>query len=318
MLLKSLLPLCSVLRCNFVSLVAVGQKPRVTKSQERHLMTIVRTLFSAAAIMAAVGAQLNSAIAATTYTTSFEDFTLGPLSSGGTAQNGWSGGAQPDLTNNDAGDEQIVNTQAHTGAQSWHYARGYNSPGQGTAFTPSLSPSVANVGDTMIGSLWFKAHTLADNSSFAIETGNPAGDDRAEIVAYVENLAGGLTIRSFTGAAFDGVPIASGLDASVWHQLSFSLALTSTDNALSVSVDGGAPVLFDGSLKDFRDANLFSYSESSRLKLRPRHADGDLSFNGFYLDDISYSITAVPEPGSFVLLATMGTGLIVARRRRRA
>jgi hypothetical protein len=281
-------------------------------------MTFVRFIVSAAAIAVAICTQFNSARAATAYSTGFEDFTLGPLSPTiTTAQNGWSGGAQGGLTNNDAGDEQIVNTVVHSGAQSWHYARGYNSPGQGTAYTPNLDFGVANVGDTLTGSLWFKAHTVGDLSSFALETGNLAGDDRAEILAYVENLGGGLTIRSFTSENFTGVPIASGLDASTWHQLSFSLSLTPTDNAVSISVDGGTPVTFDGSLKDWRDFNSFAYSESSRLKLRPRHNDADLSFNGFYLDDISYSITAVPEPSTMVLCGLGAIGLLVAARRRK-
>ena len=50
----------------------------------------------------------------------------------------------------------------------------------------------------MTGSLWFKAATLADDSLLAIETGNIAGNDRAEILAYIDNVAGGLTVRSFT------------------------------------------------------------------------------------------------------------------------
>jgi hypothetical protein len=168
----------------------------------------------------------------------------------------------------------------------------------------------------MTGSVWFKAHTGADGSLLAIETGNPAGDDRAEILAYIDNVAGGLTVRSFEGGAFTGVPIASGLDASVWHELSFSLTRTATDNAVSISVDGGTPVAFDGSLKEFRDNSLSPYSESSRLKFRPRHLDGDLSFNGFYLDDISYSITAVPEPATVALAGMALIGVIAARRRR--
>lgn len=268
-------------------------------------MIFTRMIASTIALVGVCCWQINAASAAISYGTGFEDFTLGQLSPPGSAQGGWSGGAQPDLQNNDPGDEQIVNTVAHTGSQSWHYARGYNSPGQGTAFTPNLSSVVANVGDTMIGSLWFKAHTIADGSLLAIETGNVAGSDRSEILAYVDNIAGGLTIRSFTGDSFTGVPIASGLDASVWHKLEFSLSLNATDNAISIAIDGGAPVLFDGSFKDWRDANSFPYSESSRLKFRPRHADADLSFNGFYLDDISYSISAIPEPGS-IALASLG------------
>jgi hypothetical protein len=259
-----------------------------------------------------------TASAATTYTTGFEDFTLGPISSGGSAQNGWSGGASPDFTNNDAGDEQIVNTIAHTGAQSWHYARGYNSPGQGTPYTPSVSPAVANVGDYISGSVWFKAHTVADGSLLALETGNVGGTDRAEILAYIDNIAGGLTIRSFTGAsAFTSVPIASGLDASVWHELAFSLTRTATENAVSISVDGGAPVNFAGSLKGFRDDNAFAYSESNSLKFRARHADGDPSFNGFYIDDVSYAVGTVPEPASLALAGAAVIGLFVVRRRQR-
>lgn len=284
-------------------------------------MSFVRYVASALTIVLAATSQINLASAAMSYSTGFEDFTLGPISSGGTSQNGWSGGAQPDLTNNDAGDEQIVNTEAHTGAQSWHYARGYNSPGQGTAYTPNVSPAVANVGDTITGSLWFKAHTPADNSLLAIETGNIAGDDRAEILAYIDNVDGGLTVKSFENGsgAFPGVPIASGLDASIWHELSFSLTRTATENAVSISVDGAAPVQFSGSLYGFREANSFAYSESSRLKFRPRHADGDLSFNGFYLDDISYSVgAAIPEPTSLALLgiAISGLGVFAGRARR--
>jgi hypothetical protein len=281
-------------------------------------MSNARFPIFAALIAAAVGMLASSASAAVTYSTGFEDFTLGPISSGGTAQNGWSGGAQPDFTNNDAGDEQIVNTTVHSGSQSWHYARGYNSPGQGTPYTPNIGDAVDLVGDTMTGSLWFKAHTAGDNSLLAIESGNLAGTDRAEILAYIDNLPGGITVRSFTGAAFTGVPIASGLDASIWHELSYSLSLNATDLEVSISVDGAAPVQFDGSLKDWRDANSFAYSESSRLKFRARHTDGDPQFNGFFLDDVSYTIGAVPEPASLALLATASLGLVAANRRRRS
>src|SRR5688572_16324347 len=117
-----------------------------------------RFRLKSAAAAAAVGTLAVIAItaplhAANSYSTGFEDFTLGAMSSGGTTQNGWSGGAQPDFTNNDAGDEQIVNSVAHAGAQSWHYARGYNSPGQGTPYTPNLDTAVTNPGDSMTGSL---------------------------------------------------------------------------------------------------------------------------------------------------------------------
>jgi hypothetical protein len=258
-----------------------------------------------------------TASAATTYSTSFEDFTLGAMSSGGTTQGGWSGGAQPDFTNNDAGDEQIVTGVAKTGNQSWHYARGYNSPGQGTPFTPNVSPAVTNLGDYITGSVWFKAHTVADGSLLAIETGNTVGDDRAEILAYVDNVAGGLTVRSFTGSAFANQPIATGLDASAWHELAFTLTRTATGSDVSISVDGASPVNFSGSLADWRESLSFAYSDSSRLKFRARHTDGDLAFNGFYIDDVTYTVGAVPEPASVALAGAAALGLFVVRRRQR-
>jgi hypothetical protein len=283
------------------------------------LQPLCRTtaIFGAAIVALACAATARADL----YTTGFEDFTVGPMSASdtGPTQGGWSGGAVGGFVNSDAGDEQIVNTVSHTGAQSWHYARGYNSPGSGTAYTPNLSLSVSNVGDSMTGSVWFKAHTAADNSLLAIETGNIAGDDRAEILAYIDNVGGGLTIRSFTTPGFAAQPIASGLDASVWHELSFSLTRTATDNAVTISVDGGAPVAFAGSLKEFRDNLPAPYSESSRLKFRPRHADGNLSFNGFYLDDITYEITAaaVPEASSFLAVGVIGLLLGVGKSLRK-
>src|SRR5688572_3676591 len=162
-------------------------------------LTMTRYHIARSLALTIVCAITSPALAATTYSTGFEDFTVGPT------QGGWSGGAVGGFVNNDTGDEQIVDTEVHTGDQSWHYARGYNSPGSGTPYTPNLSDAVDNVGDSMSGAIWFKAHTAADNSLLAIETGNIAGTDRAEILAYIDNIGGGLTVRSFTnGPTFDG------------------------------------------------------------------------------------------------------------------
>lgn len=260
-------------------------------------------------------ASLGSAVFADSYSTGFEDFSLGAMSNGVTTQGGWSGGAQAGFQNDDAGDEAIVDTTVHSGSQSWLYSRGYNSPGQGTAYTPNLASTTAAVGTTMTGSLWFKAAAPGDNSSFALETGNVAGDDRAEIVAYVENFSGGLTIRSFTTGGFVDFPIATGVDNSIWHNLSFAVTHDAAlSNSVSLSIDGGAPVTFGGSLAEYRDQNSFGYTESSRIKLRPRHVDGDPSFSGFYFDDLSYSINT-PEPTT---LASLGGASSLLLRRRRA
>ncbi|HZH97330.1 MAG TPA: PEP-CTERM sorting domain-containing protein [Fimbriimonadaceae bacterium] len=251
------------------------------------------------------------------YSTGFEapEFSLGPMSNGIVTQGGWSGGAQTYFQNSDAGDEQISTAAARTGSQGWHYARGYNSPGQGTPYTPNVNPAL-NQGDMFSASIWFKAASAADGSSVAIETGNVAGDDRADIIAYIENISGGLTIRSFTGSSFASVALSSGLDGNAWHNLSFTLTRDGVADSIAVSVNGGAATTFAGSLNSWRNANNLGYAETSRLKFRARHADGDPQFNGFYFDDISYSTSPVPEPGTMAVLGLGALGLL--RRRNNA
>jgi hypothetical protein len=264
----------------------------------------------------------SAAHAVLAYSTGFEDFALGPIDPAvGPTQGGWSGGALPGFVNNNVGDEQIVNTQANTGSQSWHFARGYGSPGAGTPFTPSLSTAVTNVGDVFSGTLSFKAHTAGDGSGLSIDTGNLAGNDRAEILARISNGSGGLSVNTYNfsdgAGSFSIVPVATGLDTGAWHSLSFSLTKTATGNQVSLSVNGGPTVTVEAYLAEWRDVNSFAYSESARLKFQPTVADS-AAFNGFYIDDISYSVAAIPEASSFAFGSLMYMVGTMAYRRRPA
>ena len=60
------------------------------------------------------------------------------------------------FTNNDPGDEQVINTEAYSGSNSWHYARGYGSSGQGTPFSP-ITALEAGPGTQLDFSIAFKA-----------------------------------------------------------------------------------------------------------------------------------------------------------------
>lgn len=253
----------------------------------------------------------SAAHAVLAYSTGFEDFTTGRMDpAAGPTQGGWSGGNVEGFTNNSAGKEQIVNTEANTGSQSWHYARGYGSPGAGTPFTPGLSAAVSNVGDVFSGTLSFKAHTPGDGSWLEVGGGNAAGNDRTDIFAYIRNDSGNLNITvpqladGANPATATLANVATGLDSSAWHELTFSLTKTATGNQLSLSVNGGAAVTVDAYLAEWRDFNGFAYSEANRLKFASRHTDS-ASFNGFYLDDISYSISAIPEASSFAFGSLM-------------
>ncbi len=200
--------------------------------QTNRFSNIIRRLPVAILI---AGVPLTASALGSSYSTGFEDFSLGQLSPDmNSAQGGWSGGAQGGLTNNNPGDEAITNADSHGGSQSWRLSRGYNSPGQGTAFSPNITP-LSLEGDVFTGSIWFKAVTAGDNSSVAIETGTPDGTDRANIVAYITNGAGGLSLTSYTGANFDNVGIATGVSATTWHNLSFTITKSGFTDATSLS-----------------------------------------------------------------------------------
>jgi len=250
-------------------------------------------------------------------------FTLGSI----IGQQGWSAGAAPGLLvdPNDGTtvtQEAVTNAAAYSGTQSWLYSHGISSGYQfsaGTPFSPNLGLSLSRVGDTMSGRLYFKAATLGDGSWLELDAGNPAGNDRSEIIGYLHNDAGNLSF-SLIGATTspDGyvdITVADHLDAG-WHQLDFQILRAGVDaNAVSATVDG-LSASAAGALAFYRDSSSFDYEDSSRLKFA-----GSVSGDGFYLDDISYSITSVPEPStyaSWAAAAVLALALIRTWRNRPA
>jgi hypothetical protein len=336
---KPLISLCAwELACTVLSGLALGHSAEAQKTTRRTTLYSTRTAFRAACFAAfTLCSGTASALVVDVYSTSFENFALGPMSNGVTTQNGWSGGAQPAFTNNNnasvntngsIGDEAITNAAAHTGSQSWRYTRGYNSPGSGTPFSPNLSFGLGDPGiDKFTGSVWFRAVQANDNSGFAINTGTRAGDDRAEIVIYVSNEAAGIRVHTF-GDNFGQVNLATGLSPLDWHELTFELTKPGANTSMMVALDGGPFTLVDPTgLSDFRTDNSFLYADSSRLKFNTRLGSqgppvpNDGLSLGFYVDDITYSVSnnfsaVVPEPGSLALLSAALGAFGLSRRRK--
>ncbi len=248
-----------------------------------------------------------------------EGYSLGPLSpSGSTAQAGWSGGAQGGFTNNDAGDEQIVDTYAHSGLHSWHYARGYGSPGQGTPFSPAMS-SVAGPGTRFDFSIYFRAADgSGDDSHQNLYMGTDDGTDRTGFNIYLMNSGGGDGLHLYTYDWISGASVktvfATGLDRTAWHQLEVTATFGADpdDDSFEYSVNG-VPSFAGKSWPNLWRASM-SFDAAYGDSIKFADDGGDLlAHQGFYYDDLAYSQTPIPEPSTGLLLL-IGTAALAGRR----
>ena len=122
--------------------------------------------------------------------------------------------------------------------------------------------------------------------------------------------------------------IATGLDSSLWHQI--TMTGTSTDgqdnDTWSYEVNGGTPVAGGAYFETARDNYSYGYEMTNRLRFQPRHANWDETFSGFYFDEVVTQVSnsngvlasfstgleagtaAVPGPSSLTLLGLAGYG----------
>ena len=259
-------------------------------------------------------------------------------------QDGWSGGASPGFTNNSAqpsstnpdlfydGDwhgEAVTTADAHSGSQSWVFRNGYDSPGSGTPFSPSLAvnagqPSSGAGGTLFSASFWFKAAgATGDGSQIMIAGGNPAGNDRSSNYLEIENTVSGITVRTYDGVVGSGwdtaeLVIATGLDANSWHQITMTGEFLdgAYNDFWSYQVNGGASVVGGAYFETARDNYGFAYEMTNSLKFQPKHPNYDPSASGFYFDDLETVVSdssgvlatystgfEVPEPSTVMMLA---------------
>lgn len=249
-------------------------------------------------------------------------------------QQGWSAGSTGNTLLVDPSDhttvtsEAVTTDQAFSGTQSWRYDHGITSTysfGPGTPFTPSLGASL-DVGYQFSGTIYFKAVSLGDGSYMELDTGNPAQNDRAEIIAYLNNNEGDLNVTLATinssHDAFIEVTVGSNLDGG-WHRLDYSVTRLGTAlNSVTAMIDGSdlMSATVEGALGFYRSPENEStdpYEESTSLKFA-----GSVVGAGFYFDNISYAISAapVPEPATYgaLLGGVVLLGVIVRRRKTAA
>ncbi|MCY2994596.1 MAG: Ig-like domain-containing protein [Planctomycetota bacterium] len=247
-------------------------------------------------------------------------YALAPLQ----GQMGWSGGAQPDFTNNDTnidngdgtyGDEQVTNAAAYLGANAWRYSRGYGSPGQGTPFSPLFGatfgrPSSGATGDTVTMQFAFRAVSPGDGSKQNIYEGTADGGDRTGAQIYLENTAGGVRLTMYDGLLDDYQTLATVVGAN-WHTVKMTTVYYEDlfQDLTTYVIDEGqsGQVIATGTpwAHLYRAQNGFDYVPGSRFKFYSSF-DGDSAIKGFYYDDLSLAVSESSQPS--VVLASYSTG----------
>ena len=233
-------------------------------------------------------------------------------------QKGWNGGSVGGFTHDSPGDEQVENTQAYQGSQSWHYARGYNSPGAGTPFTRAWSgtvgkPSSGATGDMIVEKFAFKAAGAAgDGSTQNIYEGTVDRGDRTGANIYLENTAGGVVLSMYYGNANSTTNLVlATVSANAWHTVKMTTTYHEdlTQDVTTYVIDEGTVNQITATgitwMHLWRQGNGYTYAPGNSLKFKSGN-DGDLSKQGFYYDNIDVVISSSANPT--VPLATYSTG----------
>jgi hypothetical protein len=242
-------------------------------------------------------------------------------------QEGWSGGTIAIAAAVDQSvDQSGVNQR--TGRGAWRISNNtslgnHNGAFGGWPFGPGLSvsagqPSSGAGADQFRATLWFRsASASADGSNIEIDLGSVLGDDRNTFLA-VTNRAdadGGLQLRASepdgaTGNFLPTVVIASGIARTVWHRLDIVANFHDgpTNDTVEYALDGvplanPAGGTTFGTFEGFREGIGSPYVLSNRLFFRSGAAPSafgaafvDTAAQGFYFDDLSYSVADQSAP----------------------
>ena len=229
----------------------------------------------------------------------------------------WSGGIIPinpsvDQTVDQSGDNH------RTGQGAWQISnKAYSGNFAGWAFGPGLpvsagQPSSGAGANQFRGTVWFRsASASADGSYIEIDLGSAAGDDRNTNLSLQNkaNADGGLLLRvnQAVGTTGDFSPeiIKTGITRAVWHRLDIVANFYdgSANDTVEYALDGVALRNLAGGTT-FRTYEGFfeslvparDYVLSNRLYFRSNSkpsglgAFADTDAQGFYFDDVSYSV----------------------------
>ena len=295
-------------------------------------------------IAVAVATMLASSSAfAQSYSTSFEGsqgFAPGAVAAGANEGNANWQSASNGVTNG-----TIVNNVAHTGTQS--LAIGNNGSGNDGVIQGVRSPELSSgAGETQSGaannvfssSFWFRSGDWQGNADYFASI-NAWSTDRMTWVALDRTnsvfsvYASGMTADTGPGTFDDFLPdaaIATGLNANEWYRLTQSINFVNStfggDDVVSFALFNSGGTQIGSTVTRSWDAG---YLGSDRFYPTATLAPVDqLNFRtayttvgtGFYIDDVSYSVSnapAVPEPTTWAMMIG-GFGIVGGALRRRS
>ena len=231
-------------------------------------------------------------------------------------QNGWDGGSVSghsiSFNNITAGAADVVNTQAHTGSQSWLFAQGGGSPGAGTPFSPAVvtagAPDQGAAGDMVVISFAFKAAVPGDGSRVSIYEGAAKRDDRTGSNIYLETTSASSVHLYMVPALEESPYFGSNVNLGNfapdnWHVLVMTTHYPTT-NPNDMSSWGVTTYVVDGVTVgsatpwphwwryrngiDAEDPSAYPYAPGSSIKFSSSY--NDASHHGFYFDDVSFRV----------------------------
>ncbi len=284
-------------------------------------MKISISQFAAAALVVGSISVGSDARGAVSYTGSYNSMSTGSID----GQQGWS-------ATNASVDQHVVNISA--GHNVFQMSNAY---GSGSFSDYPIGPGLDPAGEPATGasynnfqmSLDFQSATGAAQAGLFIGVGPATTTNAAErqgTFFIYDNSGHGLNAiwQDFSGGAYQNHLVATDLSYTGAHSLTASITFVAGANndVVNVSVDG-SPV---GTFTDYESSYGAAVPANTVLfKTFPGYDasslggnDATIIGNGLYFDNLSYSVSNVPEPASIVLwLTTAGCGAVGAFARRR-
>jgi hypothetical protein len=306
-----------------------------------HSKTNLSLIAAAVCTLGVVGADH---AAASTYSTNFENFSLGGDTSGSNplisdpslTSNNWRGNGSSGLADNGVPGSQYDGEIVNTGTPNGKAYRLSNAKVSGNydathASTPILdlageSSTTASL-STFRFSLDFKSAVNLLQEGLVIDvTPFSAGTaDRQGILRITDDATNGFSIGWWevkSDESFNFVTVASGLARDSWHNVEVTMDFVDGDDNDSVTIDlngNGSPVT---GLKTWENADFYTSKKSVDGLIFRVASPADYNANtggvaaldgyGVFFDNLTLAV--IPEPASLSLLA-LG-GLAMPRRRR--